>query len=311
MSIFERMAELKSDILNATDRDLKVVVYDTEAKDPSKPVAWLNANFQYEGNTPNLLYVDVIDFDDDALFSMPKNRKDMCGAVLLKKFMRYYRDNFGKDNKKDNPWLPVGANFINYEIQEKFDKLLDSGMFPPQSNDHVQRTTKDQFNKELHYNKDNREMMHNIKTNPGDYFTTLHIENNYSINDSLSEINSALEKFTKEFPEAAENSYRFDILSGHIKDGNVYVMLPVNDELPSDQETSFQYYKQEGNLFFENAFTLEDAKNFVGDNKENIKKSFDAVQTIQCINTDKLPVGSLFNDNTEASMIKRLIKRSK
>src|SRR6185312_3487088 len=139
MGFLERFAKLKSRIKNNGSK-FTIDVYDDEL-DTNSPVMWLDARIitgtemnyllkniekDYDIDDINeIVYVDIVDFDDKIFFKLSQSRQDHSATVLLRKFISHYKENYDKS--------PVVADFQNFSLQEKFVSAVNKGIFPEES----------------------------------------------------------------------------------------------------------------------------------------------------------------------------------
>lgn len=175
MSFLNRYAKIQSKI-DSNGNDLTVSVFDDEIGD-GKPIMWLEGTFstfselgldeetssyiiEHEGYEADdrALIVDIINFDDKLYYSLPEKRQNMMSVVLLKNFLKYYNENYGKDS---GYWMPVSADFANYDLQEKFKQEVEKGTFPDVSKYLIGETSQSEW-QNSYYNKNNRDDFNNI-----------------------------------------------------------------------------------------------------------------------------------------------------
>lgn len=262
----ERFAKLTTDIEENGD-EFTINVYDDEL-DTKKPVMFLYGMEKYsEDVNPNsnyhgvIAYVESINFDNELFFKLPPDRQDRCGVVLLLRFNKFYKERFGND-------IAIGADFMNYELQERFKEAIKNGMYPEDSLDFIGETTEDNWKKEQHYNMDNRKKMNDIKGNPDEFFSSLGLnyENGFFVNNSISSILNAFND--------NESAFLNRNLFGKIENGNVYVTQQlITSYTDIDSNNMFTYYDDNKRVFI----VTNSIEQLLEQSESNMRNVFDSV----------------------------------
>lgn len=303
----EKYAKLKGKVDYDGDQ-LIVSVIDDEIDD-DEPVMWLGG---YVSNTGDMfgeevekpvLQVDVINFDDSKFFQMNQQRQDRAGVILLRNFIKYYQQNF-------EDYL-VSTSFANYELQEKFKEACEKGIFPKESLQYIEQTTKEDYKSNSVYNMDNRKIQNEYKNNPSILFPELNFEDNKIKNEKLSTVISTFIKV------ANENTFLGEIYSyiiGYIDNGNVYYEPPHTFQNLDSLENGFEYSGSNNIVKFNNYISLP-MKKFVVENGDLMSEYFD-INNIDIAwyedgyNSEKLEQ-LLFEVNSNKEAFNRLKKMKK
>lgn len=272
----EKFAKLTTDIED-NGGEFTINVYDDEL-DTTKPIMYLygmeinsedlNPNSSYHGV---VVYVESINFDNELFFKLPQERQDKCGVVLLLRFNRFYKEQYED--------CAIGAEFLNYELQEKFKKGIENGSYPEESLDFIKETTSEQWDKEKTYNLDNRKKLNDIKNNPNEYFESLNLnfENGFFVNEPISNI---LNAFDESKTPVSPN------LFGKIQNGNVYITHElINDFYSIDTNSRFSYYNSTKKIVSPSSNMGE----LISQSENNMRIVFDNIQYYQIRNETYAP----------------------
>ncbi|MDF2533910.1 MAG: hypothetical protein K0R18_67 [Bacillales bacterium] len=322
----KRLAKLKTEV-TSDEFSLRVLAFDDESEMPEEPVMWLDATLEYENEHPSYyeseeeieyyneqehdkgklksIYVSVIDFDNKLYFAMPEARQRACGSTLIKKFIRYYTQHYGKNT--DN-WVPVHASFANYDLQEQFKNAVDAGIFPPQSKDMIMETTEENYRKQRTYNLDNRRLLNEMKENPQKFFGNFEIVGGFMINPKFSQIEELITSVRDKY------GFEFKNFEGMIEDGDLTVMLPTaGHDLPYDA-TNFYFDPDSKVVVFSNAESPDNIKRIIQGKESVMASLFDSVTEI-CfgwLGGDPITPQEFFSSQEKtASNIRRLLRNIK
>ncbi|MNJ90040.1 hypothetical protein D3C87_76310 [compost metagenome] len=248
MSFFKRLAKLQCKV-ESSNSEIKVYVYDEEISG-SKPIMWLDGDIsdledlhhldddtimdivEREGyeETDKILYVGIVNFDDSLFYKLPEKRQNMAGVVLFKNFLKYYKENFSKDS---GYWMPVCADFANYELQEKFKAEVDKGTFPPVSKLLLGETSAGEWSSS-YYNKENRDYAQELTEQLIDTLKDKGVNfnsNNLVENSSLTNFFNLYDQEITIILEDNEilESFKTESMYVIIENGNVMYNLPLKN----------------------------------------------------------------------------------
>jgi hypothetical protein len=292
MSFFKRLAKLQSKV-EFSGGNLKVGVYDDELS-PNEPVMWLvgeitdiksacssadlskeetmdiieNQGYEEEDK---VLDVNIVNVNDQLYFNLPEKRKTMAAAVLFKNFLNYYNQNWGKNSSY---WMPVRADFANYDLQQTFKRAVDEkGVFPEVSKLISGETTESEWN-ESYYNINNRE---NLNNKTPELIAGLR-EKGVTVDDNGLVSNTSLTIFKAALDEVSRKVFQgaaFDkLITNYLRikiDGpnvNYYIPLKSLDSIfGSDNDFNAYLNEPEAKIF----------------KKDNYQKMIDAEQNIRIV----------------------------
>lgn len=332
MSFFKRLAKLQSKV-DYNGRMLEINVYDDEVSS-SSPIMWLRGevaaledlehldddeinniveNEGYE-ETDEILYVEIIDFDDSTFYKLPEKRQNMASVVLLKNFLKFYKENFGKDS---GYWMPVAADFANYELQEKFKAEVDKGTFPEVSKVLLGETSEINWNWS-YYNKENRDLGQELLNqlidklkDKGVTFNSNNLVENFSWNRFRELYNQELTIMLED--NELLDSFYSSMINVTIENGNVIYNLPLkNSNLQGTlyfttniERSNVSRYINSEDSFIQNLLSAE----------QNLKIVFESVDIVSIRNNTPMTIEDVINEAKETAgilqtaSIKRLKKK--
>lgn len=334
MSFFERFAKLQSEV-EYYGTSVNINVFDDEISD-SRAIMWLQASIQYledlyhisEDEINNIienkgykkqdkvLYVDIVNFDDSLFYKLPQKRQNMIAVVLFKKFLNFYKENFGKDS---GYWMPVCADFANYELQEKFKAEVDKGTFPEVSKSLLGETSEEDWGSS-YYNKDNRdvgnELLNQLIDNlnkQGVSFTSDNLIENFSLKTFAELYNQETSKMFKD--NDALSTFYDTALTICIENGNVIYHLPFKNvtfrkskyfTFDTSDFVSYRYFSFNNTTASQNVVNAEQNLKIVFDSINISRFDDNSISTIdEIINRAKEEIGVL-----QTASIKRLKKNN-
>lgn len=302
-TILEKFAKLNSNAVE-DGKHFVINVYDDESEDPKRPVMWLEASKNVKNDGVEYIYVNVVNFYDELFFKMPQNRQDSCASVVLKRFIKHYRENYDG--------MPVSADFQNYDLQEKFKTAVEKGIFPKESIEFSDFTNKQDYDAESKYNMKNRKLTYLINVIE-QYNGQVEIDYKVTVENVLESdfLNAKLEDiFT--IGKEVEQDIRF--LYGRIDSSEV--ALNFND-FPRDWgNIDFEYDVNSNSI--ETPDDMEEEEEFftyLADINNPFHLTFSSVidsMKIITSNNETLSINDIINNaiQTTASTNKRLIRKN-
>jgi hypothetical protein len=157
----------------------------------------------------NWIFVDIINYDNNLYYSLPKKEQDICGTLLLKAFTKMYKENYGKDSDK---WLPINADFHNIQLYEAVQKGIKSGIFHPDSLKMSDKIDQEDYENDNLYNKNNRDYIQTVFDNFGNY-NNVRFENGKVYASNKKEFFSMLKTYCDEYGINAEQELLYLVLN--------------------------------------------------------------------------------------------------
>lgn len=315
MSFLERFAKLQSKVID-NDTNIRIEVYDDEL-DTKEPIMWLKA-YIYEIyrdkdymskelldilkqlGVDGVVHVEIVDFDDNLYFNLPENKQNVCATVLFKRFIKFYKEYLDG--------LPVIADFMNYELQEKFKTAIERGIFPEESLELSNFTNMENWEQHKRFNKKNREDKFKFKNLFPEYLANQGIaldnENliiNVPISQTVNAVKNALQQIENDYGISKNIA---DVVCVKMDGNDFKYTIPVEDMNFLIDYYDFTYNINIGNVI--GKFSIGKIK----DNEELFRTVFDGVITIVVPTVGVKNVDDFFAEskNNVTSRIKRLNK---
>jgi len=303
---FEKFAKLNSTI-DVSGSDIMIKVFDDELE-TNNPVMWINANYTLDGSQStkiraNGIYFSIIDFDNEIFSKMPESRQDSCATAALKRFIKWYNQDHGRNS--DN-WLPVYANFANYKIQQKFEAAVEKGIFPPESLEMSKMTTEDKWKADPYYNRENRQTLDQLREDINNRKVDISMSDDMTDNVPISQVQAFLDNYNV----------------GHVKiegylaaNGDVFCMIPGigdSDEIVSE----YGYFAiTESLIVFDPLdFDVKDSQvevtNAASRNVAKIQGLLDTITTVKFGSQgEEIPFSEWITQLTTQASTKRLMRK--
>lgn len=298
MSILEKFAKLNSKAVDS-GKYIEITVYDDESNDPQEKVMWLQGRRETNRDETEFIQVDIVEFNDELFFKMPQNRQDSCASVLLKRFIKHYRENYDG--------MPVAADFQNYDLQEKFKVAVEKGIFPKESLELSDFTDKEQYESNEQYNMTNRKLydiVTRIRQNGGKIklyqndVTAEGIWGAYYFNASIEDV----------FDIAKELNKTITTLNCKLDHENVAFVL---EDFPSNADgMDFEYDVNSNSIKTpDNPEEENDFLDYLSNPSHPFHRVFNSVSNGMQINTTTNGTKQLSDIIIAASIIKRLMRK--
>lgn len=321
MGFLERYAKLQSRVIE-NDPNIRIEVYDDEL-DTKEPIMWLEAyiyemyrdkdNMSKEAldileqlGIDDFVHVEIVDFNDNLYFNLPENKQNACATVLFKRFIKFYKEYLDG--------LPVRADFMNYELQEKFKTAIERGIFPEESLELSNFTNMENWEQHKRFNKKNREDKFKFKKLFPEYLAnqgiTLDNENliiNVPISQTVNAVKNALQQIENDYGISKNIA---DVVRVKMDGNDFRYTVPVED-MNLINVYDFFYNINTGNITASigniiGGFPISKIK----DNEELFRTVFDGARTIDVPNVGVKNIDDFFAEskNNVTSKIKRLNK---
>lgn len=327
MGFYEKYAKLFSKTLDFGDR-FTVKVFDDES-DSNESAMWLEGavydvtnyidsedfeldeddDYELREVYEKVVKVDVIDFNDAVFFNLPENRQQSCATVLLKNFIKYYKQNYEGQL--------VVADFANYDLQQKFFTATEKGIFPYDSLLLTREVSKEDYDEDQRFNMENRKtnysnleiLVEKMNQNGTPTFhenNALYYESGKTIEEIQNSYNSAVDHLAEETGETMPQPV---VIRALVRDsGEINFVVPIHENVVL-ANSNLSYTIGDSSITIQ-AFGVEE---IIQSNIEEFKRVFSSAKTIYTLSLpDYIPVEDYYSnlENKEASKIKRLIKKS-